>query len=255
VRFREERLHKELELAKRIQTSILPPQLAVPGLELAAAMVPATQVGGDYYDVLPVAGGCWLGIGDVAGHGLDAGLCMLMMQSIVASLVARDSSAAPEDLVCVLNQVLFDNVHNRLGRDGHATLSLLHYEQSGEISYAGAHEDIVVCRAESGHCEAIETPGTWVGGKLDIRHATARSRLSLRVGDVMLLYTDGAIDVRNERGEPFGFERLCVELEKVRDQSVAKIQEHLLFAIGGWGVSEDDVTLVVARYVGVGAAS
>jgi serine phosphatase RsbU (regulator of sigma subunit) len=251
VRFREERLHKELELAKRIQTSILPPRFSVPGMEVAATMVPATQVGGDYYDVLPVEHGAWLGIGDVAGHGLDAGLCMLMMQSIVASLVARDSSAAPEDLVCVVNEVLFDNAHNRLGRDGHATLSLLHYEESGEVVYAGAHEDIIVCRADSGRCEAIATPGTWVGSKRDIRHATTRSKLELRVGDVMLLYSDGALDVRNERGEPFGFERLCSELEQIRDQPVAKIQEHLLFAIGGWGTSEDDVTLVVARYVGV----
>ena len=58
-------------------------------------MIPATEVGGDYYDVLPVPGGCWLGIGDVAGHGLNAGLIMLMIQCSVASLVRRDPNTSP----------------------------------------------------------------------------------------------------------------------------------------------------------------
>jgi serine phosphatase RsbU (regulator of sigma subunit) len=250
VKFREERLHKELELAKRIQTSILPQTLDVAGLELSAMMVPTTQVGGDYYDVLPLDGGCWIGIGDVAGHGLDAGLFMLMTQSIVASLVARDPAAPPKHVVCVLNEVLFDNIHNRLRRGDHATLTLLHYSRSGEIVFAGAHEDIIVYRQQGGRCEIVPTPGTWVGGRRDIREGTLDSKLQLRAGDVMLLYTDGAIEIRNAKGEPFGIERLCAELEHVHDQPVSKIQEHLVQVVGQWGISDDDVTIVVARYVG-----
>ncbi|MGH7434924.1 MAG: PP2C family protein-serine/threonine phosphatase, partial [Polyangiaceae bacterium] len=125
VAFREERLQKEIQLAQRIQTSILPVTPSVVDLTIAAKMVPTSEVGGDYYDVLPVEGGCWIGIGDVAGHGLDAGLMMLMTQSIVAGLVARDPAASPRDVLCTLNEVLFDNIHNRLKRDDHATLTLL----------------------------------------------------------------------------------------------------------------------------------
>jgi serine phosphatase RsbU (regulator of sigma subunit) len=250
VRFREERLHKELELAKRIQTSILPRSLEVPGLELSAVMLPTTQVGGDYYDVLPVEGGCWIGIGDVAGHGLDAGLFMLMTQSIVASLVAQNPSASPRDVVCVLNEVLVDNIRNRLQRDDHATLTVIHYDESGELVLAGAHEDIIVCRSRTGRCEAVATPGTWVGGRRDIRAGTVESRFLLEPRDVMLLYTDGVVELRNAQGEPFGFERLCAELERVHHEDVSKIQEHLLSAVGEWGTAEDDVTMVVARYVG-----
>src|SRR4029079_6734900 len=65
-----QRLEKEMEIAARIQTSILPQDVSVPGLEIAAAMYAATEVGGDYYDVVPVDDGCWLGIGDVAGAGV-----------------------------------------------------------------------------------------------------------------------------------------------------------------------------------------
>ena len=84
-----ERLEKEMEIAARIQTSILPRDVSVAGLEIAAAMQPATEVGGDYYDVVPVDDGCWLGIGDVAGHGLGTGLVMLMMQSGIGALARK----------------------------------------------------------------------------------------------------------------------------------------------------------------------
>jgi HAMP domain-containing protein len=251
VAFREERLQKEIELAQRIQTSILPQSLNVPGLELAAIMIPTTQVGGDYYDVLPLKRGCWLGIGDVSGHGLDAGLIMLMIQSIVASLVARDPAAAPKDVIGVLNQVLFDNIRGRLRRDHHATLTLLRYDQSGMVTFAGAHEDIIVLRSLEKRCEIIVTPGTWVGGRHDIQSVTTDSPIQLYRGDILLLHSDGVTELRNPGGEPFGIERLCAALERVRAEPASKIQECLVEAVGQWGIPDDDVTLVVARYVGV----
>lgn len=250
VAFREERLKKEVELAQHIQTSILPRTLAVPGLAIAAIMVAATEVGGDYYDVLPFEGGCWIGMGDVAGHGLDAGLIMLMMQSIVASLVGRDTATPPREVVCVLNEVLFDNIHNRLQRDDHATLTLLRYERSGEIVFAGAHEEIIVFRIADKRCEIIRTPGTWVGGRRNIRKGTVDSTLRLEPGDVMLLHTDGATEIRNAEGVQFGLERLAAELERVHSQSVNQIVEHLLVTVGHWGDAEDDVSFLVCRHDG-----
>ena len=250
VAFREERLKKEVELAQHIQTSILPRTLGVPGLAVAASMVPAAEVGGDYYDVLPFEGGCWIGMGDVAGHGLDAGLIMIMMQSIVASLVGRDSATSPRDVVCVLNEVLFDNIHNRLRRDDHATLTLLRYERSGDIVLAGAHEEILIFRAAGRRCEIVTTPGTWVGGRRDIRKGTVDTKLRLDPGDVMLLHTDGATEIRNAAGAHFGLERLAEELERVHDQPVNQIVEHLLVTVGGWGDAEDDVSFLVCRHEG-----
>src|SRR5262249_376847 len=160
-----------------------------------------SEVGGDYYDVLPVEGGAWLAIGDVAGHGLDAGLMMLMMQSIVASMVTWAPSSPPSQIVCALNQVLFDNIRKRLRRDDHATLTVLHYETRGRITYAGAHEDIVLFRAKEEKVSTIRTPGTWVGGRRDIRAGTVDSTLELERGDLVLLHTDGVTELRNEQGE------------------------------------------------------
>ena len=75
------RLEHEIELAARIQTGILPKSRQASRLAMSASMVPATEVGGDYFDILPFERGCWLGIGDVAGHGLHAGLVMLIIRA------------------------------------------------------------------------------------------------------------------------------------------------------------------------------
>ncbi len=246
---RQQQLQSEMDLAQRIQTAILPRSLVVPGLEVSAAMVPAADVGGDYYDVLPLEDGCWMGIGDVAGHGLDAGLIMLMMQSVIAGLVEREPTAAPGDVLRVLNAVLFENVRNRLKRDDHATLTLLRYHRSGRVVFAGAHEEILVHRARKQACELISTPGTWVGARRDIQRGTVETQLQLEPGDVMLLYTDGVTELRNDDGREFGIERLAQELELLHAEPTERIQSELLDTLRAWSATpDDDITLVVARY-------
>jgi hypothetical protein len=88
-------LEKELEIGARIQTCILPAAIEVPGLSVSARMIPASEVGGDYYGVFPTHDGAWIGIGVVAGHGLTSGLVMLMMQSAVAALGRARPDALP----------------------------------------------------------------------------------------------------------------------------------------------------------------
>jgi len=244
-----ERLEQELSIATRIQTSILPRDLRVENLEIAATMVPATEVGGDYYDVLPGSGGCWLGIGDVAGHGLRPGLVMMMLQSMVAALGRENFAAAPREIVKIVNAVLYDNVRNRLRQDEHATLTLLRYFASGELVFAGAHEDLVILRAATGRCERIETLGTWVGATEDIADATEDQHARLENGDVLLLFTDGVIEAANAAGEQYGIERLCSALEVAGGAPVAEIRDRLLASVQGFlAVQHDDIALLVARH-------
>jgi len=243
------RLEQELDIATRIQTSILPRDLQVENLEIAATMVPATEVGGDYYDVLPGSGGCWLGIGDVAGHGLRPGLVMMMLQSMVAALGRENFSAAPSEIIQIVNATLYDNVRNRLGQDEHATLTLLRYFANGELVFAGAHEDLVILRAATGRCERIETLGTWVGATEDIADATEDQRARLQDGDVLLLFTDGVIEASNAKGEQYGIERLCAAFEAARGAPVAEIRDRLLASVQGFlAVQDDDIALLVARH-------
>ncbi|HEY4158462.1 MAG TPA: SpoIIE family protein phosphatase [Polyangiaceae bacterium] len=244
-----ERLEQELEIATHIQTSILPRNLRVQGLEIAATMLPASEVGGDYYDVLPGVGGCWLGIGDVAGHGLRPGLVMMMLQSVVAALGRSDFNATPHHVLNVVNEVLYENVRERLHQDEHATLTLLRYFANGEVVFAGAHEDIVILRAATGKCELIPTIGTWVGAVRDISEVTPDQRFLLQEGDLLLLYTDGVIEATAASGEQFGIERVCRALERVRAESVEVIRDRLLAETRAFlSVQHDDIALLVARY-------
>lgn len=242
-----QRLERELEIASRIQTSILPKRFDVPGLEIAAHMIPASEVGGDYYDVFAMGDGCWVGIGDVAGHGLSAGLEMLMVQSVVAALVRHAPRAAPSDHVRVLNQVLYDNIRDRLGQDEHITMTLMRYD-GGVFTFAGAHEEILVCRAADGSSEYIPTPGTWLGGMRDISKVTRDSKLELQPGDLMVLYTDGITEAQDKDRNQFGGERLARVVEEHRAEPVAVIRDRVIEAVQAWqDLQDDDISLVVIR--------
>ncbi len=244
-----QRLEQELALAQRIQTSILPRNWSVPGLEIAATMLPATEVGGDYYDVLPTPEGCWIGIGDVAGHGLGPGLVMMMMQSVVAALVRSSPQAPPRELLRHVNSVLYENVRERLQQDEHATLCLIRYHESGGLTFAGAHEDMLVWRRATGHVDVVPTPGTWVGATRDIDEATEDSRAALADGDVLLLYTDGVIEAQDVAGEQFGVARLAQLLERAGREPVAVIRDALCAAVREFmDEQRDDIALVVCRH-------
>lgn len=248
-RVERQRLEQELEIAARIQSSILPRNVAVDGLEVVAVMEPATEVGGDYYDVLPFDGGAWIGIGDVAGHGLRPGIVMVMLQSVVAAVTTLAPETRPRDLIHVVNQVLYDNVRGRLEQDEHATLSVIRYERDGTLSFAGAHEDLIIWRFETGRCELIPTEGTWVAATRDIDAVTHDRQARLQPGDVLVLYTDGAIEAQNEQGERFGIERIVALLEANGRRPVAEIRDQVLAELRSFApLRDDDVALLVARY-------
>ncbi len=245
-----ERLEKEMEIAARIQTSILPRALSVPGLEIAAAMRTASEVGGDYYDVIPTGDGCWLGIGDVAGHGLPTGLVMLMMQSGIGVLARKMPDASPRELLLALNAMLVENVRDRLGQREHATLTLIRYHQDGRLLFAGAHEEILIRRAATGRCERLETPGAWVGAKRDIAAGTVETAARLASGDLLVLYTDGLTEAAGpDRRERFGSERLIAGIEAAAGDDPTAVRDAVLAALDGFAPRlDDDVTLLVGRY-------
>ncbi|XXX80622.1 SpoIIE family protein phosphatase [Sorangium sp. So ce134] len=248
-RLEQERMRQESQVAARIQTTLVPKQLSIEGLDLCAVMKPAAEVGGDYYDVIATPGGGWLGIGDVAGHGLAAGLIMLMIQSMVSALTCNDPSASPARVVAALNKAVYRNVRGRLDRDEHATLLLLRYERDGRVTFAGAHDDVIVCSARTRRCTCISSSGVWIGALPEIGPMTWDSELFLEDGDVLVLYSDGVTEARNAHHEQFGLERLCATIEAVPTASVDAIRDRILEEVEGWCPSpDDDITIVVARY-------
>jgi sigma-B regulation protein RsbU (phosphoserine phosphatase) len=244
---------QQLDIARRVQTSILPTELHAEGLEIAAVMVPAEDVGGDYYDVLPFKGGCYIGVGDVSGHGLDAGLVMMMVQSAVSGLVRANPTATPTRIVCAVNEVIYDNVRNRMHHDDHVTFSLLRYTSDGCVKFAGAHEFILVYRQAYRGIEVIWTRGTWLGAIPDISPATIEQTLRLEPGDVMVLYTDGVTEAMNAEGLQFDLEPLGKAIVAAAPQGPKAIVERVLADIRAFSnVQSDDISIVAARYAGAG---
>jgi predicted ATPase/serine phosphatase RsbU (regulator of sigma subunit) len=245
-------LEREMAIAQHIQTSILPKGPTVPGFEIAGRMATASEVGGDYYDVFPAeSGGLWIGIGDVSGHGLNAGLMMLMIQSSVAALVRRDPDGDPGAVLRLVNRVLYENVRRRLGGDDHATLSLLHLEVDGWFQVAGAHEEMLIWRAGEGRCARIPTSGTWVGVVEDIGGYTETSSHHLAPGDVLVLYSDGLIEAMKGRRQ-FSIASLMQAVEEVHDRPAAAICDHLFQRVAEWTAArDDDQTAIVIRYTGL----
>jgi serine phosphatase RsbU (regulator of sigma subunit) len=240
-------LHKEVEIAMKLQTSILPREMRVDGLDLAGQMSPVSEVGGDYYDVIAVPGGCWIGIGDVTGHGLQAGLVMLMLQSMLGALV-HSVEPSPHTVVSAMNVALCRNIRERLGRKEHATLTILRYERNGRVRLAGAHEEILIYRSATGSVELVSTPGTWVG--IDPNIEFEECEFQLGDGDVMLLYTDGVIEARSPANVLFGMDRLCQLIVDVGREPAQVICDRVLAAVLAWApVPQDDVTVLVARHL------
>jgi PAS domain S-box-containing protein len=246
---RQARIDEELEIAKRVQSALVPEAPTLDNLEIAVIMEPADDVGGDYYDIQPASFGGWIAIGDVSGHGLNAGLVMLMLQSAMLTVQLALPTASPGQALGVVNRILYKNVAERLKRTEYVTTNLLRYERDGRITFAGGHQYIVVCRAD-GTIVRVQTPGPWLG----ISEAMPRAQdyeLVLRHGDVMVLYTDGIIEARNREGQLFEMQRLCAAVQASYRGSVSDIRDAVMTRVRSFmHEQEDDMTLLVMRYCG-----
>jgi PAS domain S-box-containing protein len=252
---RRAQVEQEIAIARRVQTSLLPREPALPNLQIAAAMLPASEVGGDYYDVMPAEGGGWLAIGDVSGHGLKAGLVMLMVQSAMAALSTARPDASPTDVFRVLNRVLIDNIRNRLEHRDFVTLTLLRWFDDGRLRFAGAHQDILLHRRDGGRVEEVQTPGTWLGASHDPMAVTRDLDLRLQPGDTVVLFTDGMTEAMNGAGEMYGIDRIVATLRDAASAPVDALRDRLLDDVRRWAPDQDDDrTILVARFAGTGPA-
>lgn len=244
-----ERTDQQVGIAGAIQRSLRPRRFDVPGLRISALTKPAGEVSGDYHDVIAIPDGCWLAIGDVEGHGLPAALALISLQSIISAVTYYRPTAQPREALCAVNAAYYEAVRCRLESDQPVALTLIRCERDGRMAYAGAHEDIIVCRAEDGKCTRLRTPGTRVGAVFDIDRATVDTYCQLEEGDLFVIFTDGAVDATDEHGARFGEDRLCSEIERLQHEPVERIRDRLLDILMGYmRLQQDDITLLVARY-------
>lgn len=251
-----ERLERELEIATVIQTLLLPAQPQLDGFDVAARMVPAEEVGGDFYDLHQTPWGSWVAVGDVSGHGVTSGLVMMMVQSMLAALARRGHDGAarnesPREVLRVINAALYENLRVRMRDDDYMTMVLFKHVGGGRFRYAGAHEKILVYRRATGAVEVLETDGTWLGMQEDIGPFLEEREVELQPGDAMLLYTDGVTEARNPQGGQYNLDRLAEALRRqgaVPRPSAEKIRDGVIEDVMTWSrARQDDITVLVLR--------
>jgi sigma-B regulation protein RsbU (phosphoserine phosphatase) len=245
----QERLHRELELSRLIQTEMLPRKPLVFGAaEIKGVSIPAREVGGDFFNYFELPGDrLGLLVGDVSGKGVSAALLMANVQATLrARLPLQPDLAALADL---LDRELDDTTPGGV----FVTLFLAVLE-AGEraMRYVNAgHNPQYVLRAQGG-VERLACTGLPIG--LFAGHGYKEQRVSLTPGDLLFFFTDGLVETENERGEMFGAERVEAILEQEHLRGIDAVLERLdreVKAFRGRAEPLDDATMMALR-VGAG---
>lgn len=243
-------LWSEMELAKRVQTTLLPRRLAITGYDVAVAFSPAREVGGDYYDIIETKrGDRYVTIGDVAGHGLDSGLIMMMAQTAVSTVVRGHDECAPGDVLKTVNSVLRENV-GRLGSNHYMTMIVMQLADD-HITVAGHHQDVLVYRRVARRVETIATKGSWLGIADNLDGFVDGIDIPIAGGDCVLLFSDGVTEAESQTGELYGQERLTQAFARVApwgaEAGLRKLQEEI--DRYQHGQSDDMTVIMVSRRI------
>jgi serine phosphatase RsbU (regulator of sigma subunit) len=248
-------LWSEMDLALKIQTILLPQDPQLPNYAIAAKMVPASSVGGDYYDVFRIDGVDWILVGDVSGHGVTAGLSMMLVQTAVRTVIQsagiRAQQITPKQLLSSVNAAVRSNLQ-KINPEQYMTIMALRLDR-GKVSYAGLHQDVLVHRAKTNVVERIPTRGIWIGLVDDISELLDDDEFEMEDGDVLLLYTDGVTEVA-ANDNMLGTDGLASMLTLLASRSsiptdvVQGVLDRVCVA-----TLDDDVTVLAARYEAAGA--
>ncbi len=248
-----ERLEEELRIARQIQMSLLPAQGAVglAGLRIAALCLPAAEVGGDYYDLLPLSE-TRMGVlvADVSGKGTSAALYMAELKGLVLSLSRIYQS--PAKLLAEANRILAATMDSR----SFITMTYALVDTAARtMRYARAgHNPIIHMEAGTGLTRVLTPQGIGLGIDRGERfdELLEEAEVPLTSGDVFLFFTDGLSEAMNVRSELFGERRLRDIIEGSQGVESEPLKEKILSEIRGFvgdAAQHDDMTMVILKVV------
>jgi hypothetical protein len=229
------RLSEEFRNAQEVQRVLIPEDLPMlPGLNVTSAYRPAQEVGGDFFQIIPLCGdGALLVVGDVSGKGLHAAMTVALIVGAIRSAI--EITTDPAQILSGLNRRL----HGRL-RNGFATCLVMRIDGEGACVIANAgHLPPYVNGQE------VQLPSALPLGLLDVAEYDSVD-LQLAAGDRLAVYTDGLLEARNEAGELFGFSRVGELLATACDaRQIADTAQRF--------GQEDDITVLTLSFAAVPA--
>jgi serine phosphatase RsbU (regulator of sigma subunit) len=245
-----ERMEEELRIARQIQMSLLPQgSVAMSGLRMAALCLPAAEVGGDYYDLLPLSD-TRLGVvmADVSGKGTSAALYMAELKGLVLSLSRICDS--PGTLLKQANRILAANLDSR----SFITMTYAIVDTAARtMRFARAgHNPLIHLEAATGRTRVLTPQGLGLGIDSGDRFddILEESEVPLVPGDLFLFFTDGLSEAMNPSSELFGEQRLRDLLEAAPGLDSEPMKERILASVRAFAegtAQHDDMTMVVLR--------
>lgn len=232
-------LQTEMTLAKEIHDHLVPDvAFSDAQWEILGSSAASTEVGGDLLDLTQRNGATLVTVADVSGHGVRAGVMMAMIKSALkTSLLRADDHSVSSDL----NEVVFS-----LKRpDMYATGVHLELHADHKVRYTGAgHPSLLQIRAD-GTCFAHQSQNPPLGVLSGMPFTY--SDLSLRSLDLLVILTDGLIEIENKEGEQFGMDRIQRYFRTNVNKPLPEISALLIAEVLSFGAQEDDQTIVLIR--------
>jgi HAMP domain-containing protein len=243
-----ERVQKELEIAKGIQQSFLPESAPkIEGFDLAGLNTPALEVGGDFYDFIPVGLNKWgLVIADVSGKGVPAALFMALSRTLIRANAT--DNITPARAICRANDMISE--------DGRANMFVtLFYgvldPLRKSLTYVNAgHNPPMVLGNSPVEITMLAAKGVALGVMTDIEYE--EKEIALHPGDILVLYTDGVTEAVNRKQEMFGSERIAKLVEenhRLSAQEIIKLIEKEVFTFSDGQPQFDDITMLLVKVV------
>ena len=241
-------IERDLAIARRIQQGLLPkciPEMS--GLDICGEMIPAMQVGGDYYDLIPVSDSkLFVVVGDVSGKGLAASLYMTKLQTMIQLACAPDKT--PREIMIEINKKFYDAIE----RNSFVTMTLALFDTDTNIVTFCRAGHMPVLTAANGSVHSYRTQGLGVGlEKGTIFDKTLiEEEVELKAGQVYAFFSDGITEAMNETMELFGEDNLSKILREGKTKRSTEIMDKIwneVYSFRGRAEQNDDMTMVIVK--------
>jgi sigma-B regulation protein RsbU (phosphoserine phosphatase) len=212
-------------------------------------MIPAMQVGGDYYDLLPVNGSnkkMYVVIADVSGKGLSASLYMTKLQTMIQFACTSDRS--PKDILMEINKRIF----NEFEKNWFVTMSVAYFDMEKNIVKFCRAGHMPLLTATNGTVDSYRTQGIGVGlesGEIFDR-SLIEKEIELQPGQIYAFFTDGVTEAMNEQNDLFGEDKLSKILKDKASRRSTEIMDEIWSSVNtfrGKAEPNDDMTMVIVK--------
>ena len=242
------KIERDLDLARKIQQGLLPkcvPNLN--GLDICGEMIPAMQVGGDYYDLIQLSDTkLFVAVGDVSGKGLSASLYMTKLQTMVQ--IATKISTSPKEILIEINKRLYESIE----RSWFITMTLALFDTENKTVRFCRAGHMPLLTANNGTVESIKTEGIGLGlEKGEVFDRTLQEvEIKTKSNQIFAFFSDGITEAMNEKDEMFGEEKLTEILKGKANTRSTEVMNKVWSEVKyfrGSALPNDDMTMVIVK--------